>query len=450
MKGTDLTQGNILQQISRLSLPIMATSFIQISYHLMDLFWLGRGSTDWVASAGMAGYAMWIANALSLLTRIGSEIGVGQALGARDEEGVKRWIDSAFVLSIATSLVYGLAIFTFSESIVGFFRISDPIVNADGVVYLRVIAAGMLFTFLNPLIVGILNGAGDSRTSFFVNAIGLVVNMILDPILIFSAGLGVMGAALATVIAQGMITLVFVGFVMKRHSVFHKMDRFRHAGLPTMRRIARMGLPASLQSIFFALVSALISRFVAFYGASPFAAYGIGVQVESLGWLTLLGLSSALMAFTAQNFGAGRLDRVWQGFKKGTLVGVSVAFVAMVILVQFAEPLMGIFVGADAEALQAGRVYLIVAGLSQIPMSLEIIASGVFQGTGNTVYPSALGIAGNALRIPLALLLEPIFGLTGIFMAIAISASLKGLVLYPWFVHFYRTRLQLENGQVRE
>ncbi len=440
MKQYNLTEGNILRQITRLSLPIMGSGFIQMSYQLMDMFWLGRGSSEWVAAAATAGYAMWVANALCLIVRLGAEIGVGQALGSGHEDKKREWIDSALMLAVGLSILYGVAIYLLSPSIVRFFGLESASINQNGVLYLRIVALGMPVTFFNPLMVGYLNAAGDSKTSFQVNAVGIIANMILDPLMIFGLGWGVAGAAIATVIAQVLISCLYLTIVIRKHSLFRQMTWFRNIKYQAARRILFWGTPSGLQSIFFALVSALISRFVAEYGSGAFAAYRVGVEVESIGWLTMMGLSSALTAFSAQNFGANRPDRVWSGFIQGTVVGVVVGTVAMLVLILGAQPLSGLFLIDDPEALASGAVYLVVAGVIQIPMSLDYTASGVFQGMGNTLYPSIGGIFGNAIRIPLALWLRSVFGLYGIFYAIAISAVLKGLLLYPWFIHWYRNK----------
>lgn len=434
----DLTTGPILGRITRLSLPIMATGFIQMSYHLLDMFWLGRGATEWVAAAGMAGYVLWIANALALIPRIGTEIGVGQATGARDCKTLGRWIAAGLFLVGLISSVYTLLVLFVSPQIIRFFAIDSQQVNHLGLVYLRIVAFGIPVSFLNSIATGIFTGSGDSKTPFILNSIGLVTNIVLDPILIFLMGWGVAGAAVATVLAQTLITVLFFWRIRKGGPGLEKTRLQLRRWAVT--KILGRGIPAAAQSMFFALVSAYLSRLVGEYGAGPFAAYSVGVQIESIGWLTMMGLSSALTAFTAQNYGARRYDRVRGGLQKGTLLGMAVGGFAMLLLVLFADPMMRLFVSDHKEALEAGILYLVIAGFSQIPMSLDYTATGVFQGTGNTIVPSLGGIIGNALRIPLALLLSRTWGLAGIFFAIAATAALKGFILYPLVWYEFRRK----------
>ncbi len=447
MTQNDLTKGPILLRIARLSLPIMATGFIQMSYQLLDMFWLGQGSTEWVAAAGMSGYVLWIANSLALIARIGTEIGVGQYTGAKNEKMLGRWIASGLVMALLGSLLYVLLLLPGSTQVIAFFAIEDPEVNRLGLQYLRIVALGIPFSFLNSVFTGIFTGAGNSRTPFILNSIGLVTNIVLDPILIFLAGWGVAGAAVATVVAQGVITLLFLYRAWRDKFGVH--NAFFRIRVSAVRKIAGWGLPAALQSIFFAMVSALLSRLVAEYGAGPFAAYGVGVQIESVGWLSMMGLSSGLTAFTAQNYGAGQYERVRGGLRIGTLVGCGVGLFASILLIGFANPLMRLFVADNAEALRAGALYMIIAGLCQIPMSLDYTATGVFQGMGNTIIPSAGGILGNALRVPLAFGLRRLFGLAGIFSAIALTASLKGFVLFPLLFREFRKKGVTHKNQYK-
>lgn len=445
MQARNLTEGNIIKQISTLALPIMATGFIQMSYQLLDMFWLGQGTTDWVAAAGMAGYAVWVANALVLIPRIGTEIGVGQAVGAKDTSRQKRYIQGGLMLACVLSVAYAILSILLSPAIIAFFGIEKDIVNAMGIDYLRIVSLGHPFAFYNAVMTGILTAGGDSKTPFIFNTMGLIGNMILDPILIFTFDMGVAGAAWATISAQGIISILFLIRVMRHHPLFHNVFDKWELRMKEVSRIVRWGLPSALQSIFFAVSSAIVSRFVAGYGSGAFAAYNIGVQIESIGWLTMSGFSGALTAFIAQNFGAKRFDRLRTGLKQGTVIGIAVGIFAMTVLIIFAKPFIGLFVGDDQVAAQAGALYLVITALSQVPMSLDFTASGVFQGMGNTIIPSAGGIFGNALRIPLAMILGALFGLGGIFASIAITCAIKGFVLYPW-VWKYVNRASRQHG----
>lgn len=197
----------------------MGTAFIQMAYSLTDTMWLGRffvafnlmilflsltdtmwlgrASTKAVAAAGTAGNLMWFGSGLILITQIGLGVSVAQSYGRDDLDAVKKYISHGFQLDIFIAIIYSLLLFVFNSQIIGFFNLNDAEVIKMAEDYLRIIAIGLTFHFLNPIFSTTLNSTGNSVTPFKLNAIGLVVNMILDPILIFGWGpvpaLGVSG-----------------------------------------------------------------------------------------------------------------------------------------------------------------------------------------------------------------------------------------------------------------
>ncbi|HCO19356.1 MAG TPA: MATE family efflux transporter, partial [Tissierellales bacterium] len=213
-----LTEGEIIGTLTRLALPIMGTSFIQMAYNLTDVMWLGRLSTDSVAAVGTAGFFLWLAASLVMISQVGIGVSVSQSYGRGDKKEAGRFITSGFQLNIAIALVYGAALYLFREQIIGFFNIQEADVVDMAVRYLSVISAGMIFFFMNPVFSATLNSSGNSVTPFKTNTIGLIINMVLDPVLIFGIGpfprLEVEGAAIATVMAQIAVTAIFlyIGF----------------------------------------------------------------------------------------------------------------------------------------------------------------------------------------------------------------------------------------------
>lgn len=438
MQSKQLTQGPILKQLIGLALPILGTNFINMSYTLLDMFWLGRVSTGAVASVGLAGYALWAANSLAMISRIGAEIGVGQSIGRKDTSEAVAWFDSAYFLNVRMAVVYGVLILLVAPLWIGFFQMTDASVNADAIFYLRIVAVGMPATFLNPLVSGALTGAGDSHTPFVANTMGLALNMLLDPLLILGFGWGVAGAGVATVIAQYAIAAYFLLIVCRKHELFLKWKRGKQRTMEFMRSIFQWGWPASVQSLVFAGISAFLSRLVTGFGAEAYAAYGVGVQIESIGWLTLVGFTSALAAFSAQNFGVHNIQRLWRGFFHGSAAAVGFSLLVSLVLYFGAPHVIRWFFPLDNAAQAAGILYLQIIALFQIPAAFEYTAGGTFQGMGRTWIPSVAGIGGNLLRIPMAYLFRAAVGLAGIFWAIGISSAVKGLALLIWFVWIFR------------
>ena len=429
----DLTRGEITPQLIKLALPLMGTVLIQMSYNLMDMFWLGKLSTHSLAAAGSAGYIAWLAMAFIFMIRTGTEIGVGHSVGAKREEDLHQYISTALILSLVLGAVYALGMVLLRIPIIGFFNFKEEIIRQEAYSYLMIVALGYPFFFINPIIGGIYHGAGNSKTPFLINSVGLVMNMALDPVFIFGLKMGIQGAALATALANFSISLIYY---LRRHgepALFSKLHLSRAFSFGKLKKILGWGYPAAVTSSSFTLISAVISRMITAYSSGAFAAYEVGVQIEAIGWMAFGGLSTSIGAFVAQNFGAQQFKRMLDGYRKGTIISTVMGVIAMAFVYFFSGKLIALFIHGDAYALEAGTRYLIIISFAQVFASWEGSAQGGFYGIGKTKYPSAVGISCNLLRIPLAIVLQKFFGLDGIWMAISISTALKGILLRPLF-----------------
>ena len=210
-KRLDLTEGSISEKLIKLALPIMGTSFIQMAYNMIDMIWVGRDGSKAVAAVGTAGFYPWLAMAFIMISKVGGEVKVAQSVGMHDITEAKKYIKSSLELNIILAILYSAIMMAFNKPLIGLFNLGDNEVISMSRNYLIIVSAGMIFTFLNPLFTAIFNGTGNSRTPFIINTCGLLVNILLDPILIFGfhgiPAYGVSGAALATVTAQVIVTI---------------------------------------------------------------------------------------------------------------------------------------------------------------------------------------------------------------------------------------------------
>ena len=266
-KVNKLTEGNIYQALFKLALPIMGTSFVQLAYSTTDMMWVGRIGTKAVAAVGTAGFYTWLAVAFILIPQIGAEVGVAQAVGRKDPVAAKSYIQHSLQLIICLAVVYGAVMFTFRDALIGFFRLGDAEIISQAITYLAIAACGLLFYFLNPVLTAIFNGYGDSRTPFWINSLGLVVNMLLDPLLVLGWGpfprLEVAGAAIATVIAQAVVTLVFLRHLRRQPELFAGVKLLQAPDRAYIRQIVTLGLPVALKNGLFAAIAMVIARIIA-------------------------------------------------------------------------------------------------------------------------------------------------------------------------------------------
>ena len=437
-KTINLTKGCITKTMFWLALPIMGTSFVQMAYNLIDMIWVGKIGTGAVAAVGTAGFFTWLANAFILIPKIGAEVGVAQFTGQNDTKEVKKYVKHSIEMVICLAFVYGFIMIAFRHGLVDFFNLKEEKIIQDTINYLVIVSCGFVFYFINPVFTAIFNGYGDSKTPFIINSIGLVVNLILDPLLIMGIGpfprLEVIGAAIATVIAQVVATLLFMIKARKTTEIFADIHLLQKPDLIHIQRIVKLGLPTALQSGFFSIIGMVLARIIAQWGPIPIAVQKVGSQIEAISWMTAGGFQTAMSTFVGQNYGARKWDRVNKGYYVGMLIVSVIGIFATALLFFGSRTLFSFFIQKE-EAIQYGIQYLRILAYSQLFMCIEIATAGAFNGLGKTIPPSIVGILFNALRIPLAILLSSTsLGLDGIWWAISITSVFKGVVLTLWYV----------------
>ena len=448
-KKINLTEGNILSILIKLAIPIMGTSFIQTAYSLVNMIYLGRLNSRAVAAVGTASFFMWLANSIIFIPKTGAEIGVSQSIGRRNKSHVKAYIKNTVQLDIILGLLYALTLIIFRKELIDFFRLGDSYVFKMATTYLLIQALFMNFYFINPVLTGIFNGYGDSRTPFKINTVGLIINMILDPIFIFGLGpfprMEVVGAAISTVIAQIIVTGIFL-YKIKKLNFFKDVNLFKKPDWKFIRNIFKFGLPVALQNGLFCIFAMIIARIIAGFGEIPIAVQKVGSQIESLSWMTADGFAIAVSAFVGQNYGAEKWDRIKKGYFTALFI-VSIIGVSVSALLIFAGgPVFSLFI-PDKQVIPYGRDYLRILGYSQLFMCLEITTSGAFNGLGKTIPPAIIGIIFTGARVPAAIYLSQPhrLGLNGVWWSISISSIFKGVVLTTIFIVYLKKRYQQNN-----
>lgn len=447
-KSIDLLEGKILPSLTKLALPIMATSVVQMAYNMTDMIWIGRIGSNAAAAVGAAGMYMWLSNGIVTMAKLGGQVKVGHALGAKENEKAVSFAKSAIQLGVILGLLIGIIAVLFAPALIGFFHLHNAEVITDAKIYLRITSGLILFSFLNQIFTGIMTAMGDSKTPFVATTVGLVINIIMDPLLIFGVGpfprMEVMGAAVATVTAQAIVMLVFIIVLSKNALIFRKIHVFERLEWDSIRQIVGIGFPSAIQSMMFTCISMTIARMIARFGDANVAVQEVGSQIESISWMTSDGFAAAINAFIAQNIGAGNRERVKQGYITVMKIVLVWGTFCTLLLMGIPELIFGIFI-SEPEVLPMGAAYLRIIGASQLFMCMEITTTGAFAGLGKTIPPSVTGITLTVARIPLALILiQTVLGVNGIWCSIAISTFFKGTVLCLWFVVYLKKKVLSE------
>ena len=438
LKVKDLTTGSIVRHLVQLALPIMGTSFIQMAYSFTDMAWLGRLGSREVAAVGIISVFLWIANAMTYLTKTGSEVTIGQSIGRGEVELARSFASHNTAISILVGSIWAIGYTLLASPLINLYA-PERAVSDLALEYMRIATLGLPVVFLTSTLFGVYNATGNSRVPFLILGLGLVCNMILDPLLIFGVNLGVKGAAWATVLSQWIVMIAFVLRLRIKDKLLANFSLFPNKiAWSEVKQIFRIGIPPALLNVFFALVTIYMGRLVSTVGGHVgIAVLTTGGQLEALTWNTAQGVTTALSTIVAQNYAARKYERVWATFRVALSFTMGLGFLGMLYFILGGESLFRLIV-PDRETFKEGATYLRISGYSQVFMMIEITIQGLLYGMGKSHLPAGVSIFGNILRIPTAIAFIALgLGLSSIWWAISLSSILKGLVAVIIIVYLY-------------
>lgn len=433
MKKIDLTRGKVISVIAALALPIMGSSLLQFTYNLIDMIWVGRIGSNAVASIGSSSLYINIGNALNSLVVIGTGIKVAHAIGRKNENEIKEYINSGIVINIIIGTVFGLILIFLGKGFIEFLNLNNSEVESNAYYYLALNAPILFFAFFNMMYTRILGSFGNNKLALKINGVGVILNIILDPVCIYVLNFGVIGAGVSTLIAN---VIMFILFRINTNGILNYRYDLK-VDFEKIKEIIRLGFPMAFQRILFTIINIILAKIIAMFGSEAIAAQKIGVQIESIAYMIIGGLNGAVASFTGQNFGAGKSNRIKEGYRSALVVGISYAIVMAGVFLLLNRPLIRLFI-SDESTILIASAYLKAVAFSQVFSAIEMISNGMFTGIGKPNIPATISIVFTSLRIPLALVLIKPFGISGIWISICISSILKGICSY----FIYETKIR--------
>lgn len=448
MEG-NLTKGPILKTLTKLAIPIMASSFLGTLYNITDMAWIGLLGSKSVAGVGVGGMFTWLSQGLAAMARMGGQVQVAQCIGRGERDRAHGFAQAAVQLATLMGMAYAVISLVFTRQMVAFFQLTDPEAQTAALSYTKIACGLIVFSFLTLTMTGLYTAQGDSKTPFLANLIGLVTNMILDPVLILGPGpfpkLGVVGAAIATVTAQAIVTMMMIlgVIIQKKENVLKGIRLTAKIPKEYLGGLCRIGIPTAIQGMAYCAISMVLTRMVSAYGAEAVATQRVGGQIESISWNTADGFAAALNAFIAQNYGAGKMDRVRKGYRASLwTVGIWGLLISFVFIC-FPKAIADIFFH-EPKAVATAVGYLVIIGFSEAFMCVELTTVGALSGLGRTRLCSIISITFTSVRIPLAIILGGLIGLSGIWWALSITSIIKGIIFTCTFLWITRKR-QVKN-----
>ena len=431
--SVDLTEGKIAKKLLSLAVPVMLTSLVQMAYNLMDQMWLGHVGSSALVSAGAAGYFLWLGLTAVVVAKVGSEILVAQKIGEGKREEAYLFYRTGHVMAFVIAVLFLALCWWQAESLVSIIHFDEEGQLADAAQYLRIVASGFPAFFAVQIYVGVLTSLGRTKLPFILSTCGLALNMILDPILIYGylgfEQMGAVGAAWATMISQVFVACLFFFYLKGERNPFLGLERLK-VGFDSLKKVFRLGVPVSVENSLFCLITLYIGRLTSTHGSQALAAQGVGVQIESISWMAMHGLATALIAFVGQNYGAKKWDRITEGYRLVMGFTVVQALVSTALFMFLGEDIFSLF-SEEPETVSFGGKYLFIIGTSQVFMGMEIIAAGALKGVGRTTVCSVVSFVLSAVRIPLAMYLMSYdsLGVMGVWWAMTTTSIAKGVVM---------------------
>lgn len=412
----ELTHGSPARLIFFFSLPLLCGNAFQQIYSMVDTIIVGRTlGVGALAGVGATGSILFLILGFVIGMATGFSIICAQRFGARDRLGLRRSFLASLILCAFIAVVMTAGGVAAARPILVLMNTPADILG-DAVSYLEITMWGVGVTLLFNILSSTITALGDSRSPLFFLIIACTLNIFLDLLFILSFGMGVGGAALATMLSQGISALLCAGFIVFKVPWLHfTSGDFRHLGRALNWRLLRTGLPMGFQTSVIAIGVIIIQAALNTLGTEAVAAFTSALRINSMGVMPLMSFGLAMATYTGQNLGAGRPDRILLGVRHGCYLALAYSCVAAAIAFLAGEPLMRVFVGQGQEnVVGMGSLYLRVQGTMYWVLGLLFIFRNTLQGLGNSLVPTIAGIGELVMRFIAAFFVIPAIGIMGV------------------------------------
>lgn len=426
---SSMTEGSPAKLILSFTLPMLIGNLFQQFYNMVDSIVVGRFvGANALAAVGATGSINFLFFSLSFGIASGVGVVVSQAFGADKPDMVEKAIVNGLYLLAFVSVIVSILGVVFARPIMIMLNTPEVILD-DAVIYMQVSCAGILAIAAYNGIAAILRSLGDSRTPLYIMFVSCIINIVLDLVFVLQFNWAVFGVAVATVIAQLVSAIIGFVYAYYRISFFRIKKENRGLRMDIAGKCFELGMPIALQNSMIAISCVFLQRVVNGFGESVVAANTALSRIEQLVQQPYGSLGAALTTYTGQNIGAGKVDRVKQGYKVGLW---SVIIFSLIMLIPgqfFGEQIVGIFV-QDEEVIAIGAKGLAITSWFYFFLGMIYVARSVLNGAGDAVYAMINGLMEVAGRVGFAVPLTkiPFIGMWGVFFTTGFTWTLTGLV----------------------
>ncbi len=436
----ELTTGTIWKDLFYLSLPIVIINLLRTAYNIADTFWVaqiaGEVGKNSLAAITFGFPLIFFFISLGLGLAVAGSVLVAQYEGRKNREMVDKAASQTITFGSIAALTLGTIGFFLVEEIVKLLGAKPDVVPlATG--YMQVITLGLIFLFGFSMFIALMRGYGDTITPMLLMLGSVVLNIILDPFLIFGwwifPKMGIEGAAYATIFCRGLAFFAGIAILFSGRRGVRISWKNMVPDRSFLKKMLGIGIPASIDGVGRSVSVNLVLAIVGTFSTAVVAGFGISVRIFSMIFLPAIAIGKGVETMTGQNVGAEKYDRA----EKTNYVAAKFMFLLLtavgILTFIFAEPIAAIFADTP-EVLKVGTEFLQFVSLSFGFIGVIRAFSGGFRGSGKTMIAAVISISFLGLtRVPLAFFGSGIFGPRGVWMAFAISNVIGGAIAFLWF-----------------
>ncbi len=433
----DLTQGSLFKHLLRLSVPIIFSYILQDAFNIVDMIFVGRLGPGAIAAVGVSGNLLRLIGVFSLGVSTGAGIMVAQHLGARNLNKAEHIAMQALLLAVFFSIAVTLAGYPLAKPGLLAVRMVDPEVLSLGTTYMHITLAGISTMFVSMVLGSIFRSGGDSFTPMVVLVFSTLINIVLDPLLIFGLWgfpkLGVAGSAYATLIGRGagVIVLLYLCWT-NRGPVSLRRVQYR-VDMIEILDILRLGVYSSMQGFCRHFSRLGFLWIIGPYGKNIVAAYTICMRLRILVMNPGFGIANSVSPLVGQNLGANQTERAEKSTRTANLLGAALMSGIGAVFLIFPQTFVQIFT-ANLTVIEIGAVYLQFLSPTFGFIAFSLISGRALNGAGDTLSPMVITLVSQVgVGLGLVILLSHLMGLNGVWLGIALSNVVQGVVMWLWY-----------------
>lgn len=436
----DMTVGNPTKIILNFTLPIFIGNVFQQFYNMADAVIVGKFvGTKALAAVGSTGTIMFLIYGFVVGMTAGFTVLTAQKFGAGDLPAMRRTVAGASILSLIIGLILTAAFMLLMKPWLHLMNTPSDIYT-DAYAYIMIISGGILAQMLYNLLASILRALGNSKVPLYFLIFSALLNIALDLFFIIVFHMGAAGAAIATIISQGVSGLLCLVYIIKKVPILHMTREDWHPEGALLKRQMQIGIPMALQYSITAIGTMMVQSSLNILGSTLVAAFTAASKIEQVVTQAYVALGTTIATYGAQNMGAGNILRIRKGFRSSTIIGIVYSFAAAALVMTVGKYMSYLFVSEDvALIIDSVDIYLKCVGAFFIPLTIVNIYRNGIQGLGYGLLPMMAGVAELIGRGVVAIIAARQHSYLGVCLASPaawVLAAALLLVMYFYIVKF--------------